>query len=280
MVGSSNWETLRFIIVVAGISGATGQCTSTNTLAPIDHKACQPFDYRNITTNKAEFCTLACVKINYCGATIYDKTSGVCMLVNEPCFSLASYPDHVYRSFTPGCTKWVPHHENHLAYWYIEGNTLRSYVSRKIHESNIIIGKTTSMFFATDPTSGADIIGGDCELLLVEPSCSVTWAAHDTTKCQPVPKGALVGGKLTATNTPLYVARMVYDGLLLGGYYNPLNGKAWMSFAGPKSNTIFELMVVNEWLISGQPHRHVVCASGSVLHLHDNLKIDTLRNVV
>ena len=247
MVRSSRWETLQFVIVVAGISGATCQCTSTGILAPIDDMACQPFEYRNITTNKAEFCTLACVQNNYCGATIYEKTSRACMLMNEPCISLAPYFDHVYRSFIPGCTKWVPHHEKHLAYWYIEENTLRSYVSRRIHESNIIIGKTTTMFFATDPTSGADIIGGDCELLVVEPSCSVTWEAHDTTNGQPIPKGALIGGKLTATNTPLYVARMVYDGTLLGGYYNPLNGKVWMSFAGPKSNTVFELMVVNRY---------------------------------
>ena len=95
------------------------------------------------------------------------------------------------------------------------------------------------MFFATDPKSGADIIGGDCELLVVKPSCSVTWTAHDSTTGQPIPKGALIGGKLTATSTPLYVARMVYDGTLLGGYHNPLNG--------PKSNTVFELMVVNEY---------------------------------
>ena len=103
------------------------------------------------------------------------------------------------------------------------------------------------MFFATDPTDGTDVIGGDCELLVVEPSCSVTWVAHDTTNGQPIPKGALVGGKLTATNTPLYVARMVYGGLLLGGYYNPLNGKVWMSYSGPKSSTVFELMAVNEY---------------------------------
>ena len=225
MAGPSRLEKIQFIITVAGISGATAQCTSTNILASIDHKACQPFEYRKITANKPEFCTLACVQINYCGATIYDKMSGDCMLMNQPCFSLTTYPDHVYQSFLPVCTKWVPHDESHPTYWYMEDNTHRSYVSRKTHAGNILLGKYTVDFFVIDPVNQAVINGGNYERVVVEPSCSVAWVIHDTTRGQPLPDGAFIGGILTTTNTPLYVARLMHSGKLLGGFYNPLNGK-------------------------------------------------------
>ena len=113
--------------------------------------ACQLFEFRNVAVSNIEFCYLACVQQKYCEATIYDKTSAVWMLMNDPCFSLKSRFNHVYRSFRYECTKWMPHAESHRASWYIEEHHSRSYMSRKSHEGDVIIGKKATNFFATDP---------------------------------------------------------------------------------------------------------------------------------
>ena len=122
----------------------------------------------------------------------------------------------------------------------------RSYVARRVYNDNIVIVKMTDTggFFWVNPTDGTGGTFSTYELLIVEASCGVAWATHDTSNKQPVPKGALVGGILTATNTPLYVARQDVDGRLVGGYYNPLNVMAWGAFSGTKNNTVFEIMVV------------------------------------
>ena len=238
-------ETLQFLIVVIRISRGTCQCTSVDTEAPIDGMACQPFEYQNIMADKPEFCSLACIQIDRCEATIYDRTLGMCMLMNDPCFSPKPYFNHLYQSYKHKCTKWVPDTENHIAYSYIEAGTQRSYVSRKAHDGNMVVGKKTSYFFAVNPIDSTGISLGSHELLVVESSCSVAWVAYDSSSNQPLPRGALIGGILTATNTPLYVTRMIAFGARIGGYYNPLNGKAWGSHSGARNSTIFEVMIVN-----------------------------------
>ena len=240
MVGPAS-ETIQLIILVFGISRVACQCTSAKPLTSIDGMACQPFKYRNITVTKPQFCFLACVQISLCKASIYDKTERVCMLMNYPCVLLQPHSNHVYRR-KHDCTRWVPDYEIDLAYWYIESGVQRSYVSRKVHDANMVIGKTTSDFFAVNPVDSTAINAGSHELLVVEPSCSVIWEAHDST--QVIPKKALIGGILTATNTPLYVARQNVSGSLIGGYYNPLNAKAWGSHSITRSNFVFEVMVV------------------------------------
>ena len=144
-------ETLQLIIVAIGISTATCQCASVDTLASTDGMACQPFEYQNITASKREFCSLACVQINHCDAVIYDNTLGVCMLMKYPCFSLTPHFDHVYQSHKGDCTIWVLQDDNHRAYWYIQSGQQRSYVARQAHDGNVIIGKKLSVSSQSTP---------------------------------------------------------------------------------------------------------------------------------
>ena len=245
MTKSLIWGKHQLIILMIGISRVMSACSRVDTRPAIDGMACQPFESRNITTVKLEFCSLACIKSQRCEATIYDKTSGVCMLMNDPCFSLKPKFDHVYRSFMHDCTNWVPKDGSYPAYWFSETKGGRSSVSRKDDEGNIILGKKTNRFYAISPIDKKVIIGGNYELLLVERQCSVKWVTHDTTSGHPLPKEALIGGILTATNTPLYVARLTVSNRKICGYFNPLNGKAWSDYYGAKSSTLFEIMIVN-----------------------------------
>ena len=137
MTGVSRQKILQITAALINISRVMTECTSVNTLPPIYGMACQPFECRNIRATNFELCTLAFVQKRHCEATIYDKASGVCMLMNDPCFSLKSQFDHVYRSVRYECAKWIPHDESRRAYWYIEENNIRSYVSRRAHKGDV-----------------------------------------------------------------------------------------------------------------------------------------------
>ena len=149
------------------------------------------------------------------------------MLKDDPYFSLEPFPNHVYRSFKYECTKWVAPDESYPAYWFTEKSS-RSYVSQQAHGGNIIIDKKTDNFYSIDPSNKSVIIDKNkmFDLLVVDPSCSVNWVQHYSTSGQPLPRGALIGGKLTDTNTPLYVVRQNLVHRVFCGNYNPLNGKA------------------------------------------------------
>ena len=50
---------------------------------------------------------------------------------------------------------------------------------------------------------------GACEQenVVVDASCHITWEEYEATTGQSMPAGALIGGLLAATNTPLYLSR-------------------------------------------------------------------------
>ena len=169
MAKSSMWGKHHLILLMIGISGVTPKCIEVDTILPIDDVACQPFESRNITTMKLEFCSLACVQSQGCEATIYDKSSGGCMLMNDPCFSLKPQFNHVYRSFKHECTKWLPPDERYPAYCFTEGGTVQSCVSRAAHQSNVVIGKKTNSFYAINPVSNRVFRSDSYEVLIVEP---------------------------------------------------------------------------------------------------------------
>ena len=240
MVENTNRKTFWLIIVIIGISGASSHCAMVDTLPPIDNMTCKPFAHRSITAASVRQCTLTCIQSNHCEAMIYDKTSGICMLMNDPCFSLETNDNHVYRSFRQECIKWVPPEDDYLFYHN---------VARHYFEGGYILGKVGNRgnFRGINP-SDTTIIGEEIyERLVVNPSCNATSVTYDASSGQPIPKGAVIGGTLNATNTPLYVAHLYHDGGLVDGYYNPLNNKAWAATNTIKSDTVFEFMVVN-WL--------------------------------
>ena len=245
MAKSAFWDKYEHIFLTIWISGVTSTCMNVDTLPQTEGMACQPFESINITVIGLEFCSLACIQNQRCEAIIYDKTSGVCMLMNEPCFLLKPRFNHIYRTFKYDCTKWVPPNGSYGAYWYIQSRTKRSYVSRKAHQGNILVGKKTHALFSIDPVNNDMVTSSDYELLLVEPRCIVSWVQYDIMSGKPLPKEALIGGILTSTNTPLYVARLDVYSKKIGGYYNPRSGKAWAHYSGVRSNTLFEVMVVN-----------------------------------
>ena len=93
-------------------------------------------------------------------------------------------------------------------------------------------------------SSGIKFVEGIFERLVVDPSCDLTWVSHDASLDQPLPLGSLIGGIITATNTPLYVVWIHVGGYFNSGYFNPINNRAWVEYYGVQSSNQFEVMVV------------------------------------
>ena len=220
-------------------------CETLATIPPTHGKACQPFDYNNITAIIKHHCSLACAARNECHAIIFDTTSHVCMLLMETCLTLQPYPGHIYQSFKHECIKWVPGTGNFNAYWFFVYGSMKNIVARAYREGEVIVGKVTNKFHGVS-SDGTYFKGVSYEQMVVHPSCDVTWVSYNSSSGLPLPSGALIGGILMTTNTPLYVVRVAIavNGYLFSGYFNPLNELAWTEYLGTQSSDLFEVMVV------------------------------------
>ena len=207
---------------------------------PTHGKACQPFDYSNITANDQHYCFLTCAARSDCHGIIFDASRFVCMQLKGTCLTLESYPRHVYQSFEDECAKWVPESGDYNVYgWLFGRRTNTNIVARTFRDGDIIVGKLTNKFFYISG-NGTVVMGGSYERLVVDSGCDVTWDSYNSNSCLPLPPGALIGGVLTATNTPLYVARFRIAGevYLFSGYFNPLNQLAWTEYLAAISSDL------------------------------------------
>ena len=169
------------------------------------------------------------------------------MMLNNPCLWTQPHVGHIYGISKPQCFTWEHHDKKCPFYWYYE-KPHRSYVNRSIHQGDSLVGKMTGKFHNVDPNSFSLVSGGSCETLVVDSSCEVFWVPHDANSGQPLPYDALIGGVLSITNTPLYVARQLQGTKYITGYYNPLNNKTWGPAwrSGPLvlNSMVFEVMIV------------------------------------
>ena len=231
------------LIMLRNVKVSATRCNIHSIQLPAADQACKAGEYTNTSVIEHRQCKLACIHSEECSTIIYDGYRSVCMLLPEPCFLLKPYPGYVYQVIQHLCTKWVRNTDDVGVYWTHEGSG-RSYVVRKYVGADLVVGKVTNRLHAISP-SGTHIEGpktGNHEELVVDASCRVTWVAYDSTTGQPIPGGALIGGFIKATNTPLYVSKFA-GGVV--GYYNPLQRMAWGQLGGIKNGTQFELMVVH-----------------------------------
>ena len=208
---------------------------------------CQPFDHQDITNVPYHHCTLTCIQHEECQAFIYDKVVQLCMLLSNPCVLTQPAGGHIYGISKPQCVSWEHHDEDYPFYWYYEGPH-KSYVGRRLHRGDMLVGKVINGFYTVDPNDFSHILGGSYENLVVDTSCEVTWVYHDANSGQSLPTDALIGGVLAATNSPLYVARQLHGVNHMGGYYNPIENQAWSPhwIRGPVvlKSSMFEVMTV------------------------------------
>ena len=231
---------------------ASTNCKMSNIQSRIDDQACEPLEYTNISTSERGHCSLACAHIEECRATIFDRRHSICMIMPQPCVLLKPRSDHVYQSFAYPCTKWVPASDKVEAFWIYENYGItKAYVARAFVNNDLLLGKLTDNFHSINPGGSYTRGGISQEKMVVDSSCSVAWFSYDATSGQPMPADAMIGGLLTATNTPLYVSRQQKSGCDWAlGYYNPINRKAWGECYGVQGSSTFEVMVA-------QP-RHVI----------------------
>ena len=234
-----------WLLIGIGITPASTTCQSAVTLPPAYDKACKPFGHRSIATTTQYHCSLSCIHDSICYATIYDATRHNCMFLEGRCVLLQPSPGLVYQTFKHECITWVPNTGDYDVYWFYDGDSMRkNFIARAAHDGDLIVGKEIEGTFHGVSRDGDYVTkGSDFERLVVYPSCHVTWVDHDASTGQPLPTGVLIGGILTSTNTPLYVARLMSGSKSFSGYFNPLNDLAWGEMIGVKSMQNFEVLV-------------------------------------
>ena len=222
-------------------------CVATTHRQVIADWACQPFESKDITNVPYHHCSMTCIHDYECQAFIYDKIRQSCMMLSKPCVWLQPHTSHIYGIRKRPCFSWENHDTDYPFYWCYEG-TQRTYIGRRLHRGDMVVGKVTVDFYSVDPNAFSFISGGYFDTLMVDPSCEVTWVPHDANSGQPLPDDALIGGVLSKTNTPLYVARQRQGSIHIISYYNPLNNQAWGTHwsAGPLvlNRMVFEVMTV------------------------------------
>ena len=238
---------LLFVLTLVVITAGASECITIHQDQIMDRWACQPFDHHDVTIYNAPYhhCSLTCFQRAKCEAFIYDQLTQACMMMDEICVWSRPIVGHIYGIRKPQCFSWEPHDTDHQFYWFTEDGSLKCYTGRQPHQGNMLVGKATNKFFTSDPNSSSVIRGGSYEKLVVQPSCQVTWVPHDANSGQSLPSDALIGGVLSATNTPLYVVRQQASGKLFISYYNPLNNLAWGELrSSARSTAVFEVMTI------------------------------------
>ena len=241
---------VRTLLVVQSslcIIADASDCIAIEQKHAIAGWACQPFDHKDITNVPYHHCSMPCIQNQNCQAFIYDNVRQLCMMLSNPCVWTQPYAGHSYAISKPQCFRWEDPNNDYSFYWYYEAQ-YKSYVDRRLHQGDMVVGKVTNAFHAVDPNTLSSIHDGVYENLLVDPSCQVAWVSHDANTGQPLPADALIGGVLSATNTPLYVVRQLSGANFITGYYNPINnlalGQTWISGHVAINTTVFEVMTL------------------------------------
>ena len=245
----------HFVIwfMLSNVNGITANCKSFTIPPAEEGRACHLQEYTNISVIERHHCTLACVRDNECKATVHDSRQSVCMLFPEPCMLLLSRTDHIYQSFRRPCTKWVA---NSDAYFGMGSKKL----GRAFFGEDLTMGHFYSWrFFGAPPGSANKVENNDFVGLVVDASCRVSWVPYNATTGQPLPTGALIGGFVAATNTPLYVS-LLHEYTYGDTYehfanYDPVARVAWgyrhnyinyTHITGVISDTAIDIMVVEK----------------------------------
>ena len=87
-------------------------------------------------------------------------------------------------------------------------------------------------------------ITDNIEYLDIHPACFGVWTYYDSRSGLGLPSGAVQGGWLT-DGTPLYVAQV--SGSF--GYYNPVSGKASISYGGIVNSHTMDILVLHDWMM-------------------------------
>ena len=229
----------------------TAECQSQRFESPIEGHSCEIPEQINASVIERHHCTMACIRSNHCKATVYDNRRSLCMSLSHPCVLLKPRAGYVYQAFHHRCVEWVLHGEDVPAYFIHERITTgKTNIGRVFVDDDLVVGKVVphlNRFYSVHLSGTSDVrLNTGYEKLAADASWSVTWVWYDATKGQPLPNGAFfIGGYVVTTATPLYVSRLMpTDNLLVVGYYNPQNRKAWGLFDGIKSGATFEVMVI------------------------------------
>ena len=202
-------------------------------------------------------CKITCIQSSLCAATNYNTSSGSCTQLVSPCAVADSALAMKYFLFTQRrldeCYQWHNQTSLRLNNTRLVLNAKKSrIVTRLIYQSGNQFGYYPSYKEIMVPecfggTGSLRINSGSyiCELLLVDPSCTVGWLPFNVGDSLPV---NIASSGTTATDELTYIASFYpagYPQHQLIGYYTVEANVAYATFAGGhRTSTSMDLLDV------------------------------------
>ena len=203
-------------------------------------------------------CKLQCIQRSNCVGINYNHVRNYCLCFSSLCaltqpddeFIMLRYVDRVVSH--DECLRWLPFLDTLPSggVVFIRSGTgeIKQLLARGSIDQAVIPGKLLAGRLELISVYNGDNpwITDNIEYLDIHPSCFGVWTYYDSRSGLGLPSGAVQGGWLT-DGTPLYVAQV--SGSF--GYYNPVSGKASISFGGVVNSRTMDILVVvwPRWLL-------------------------------
>ena len=198
-------------------------------------------------------CVLRCLAHKTCKAVNYDVQNEVCVRSETPCPVVETQPNVNYQILATvpvdECAQWVATHDwNYPRIVKVNQDVGGDYplgVARLTSGGDTLPAKWPDNHVnAFTIKSGSVTYSSTFEVLVVNEACSLRWLYYDASSSDPLPTGAIQGGK-RSDGTPLYVA-LIYARVdrHVVGYYNPATRMGTCDYNGENNKQDIELLTV------------------------------------
>ena len=198
-------------------------------------------------------CVMRCLPDKTCKAVNYDVQNKICTRNDTPCPVVETQPNANYQILATvpvdECAQWVATHNwNYLRIVKVNQNIGADYpvaVARLTSDGYILPAKwSNNGANVYTIKSGSIAHSSTFEVLTVNEACSLRWVYYDASSSDPLPTGAIQGGRLS-DGTPLYVA-LIYARVdrHVVGYYNHATRMGTCEYYGENNKQDIELLIV------------------------------------
>ena len=237
-----NKVTLLIACVLFELPNPVSSCKSVALRDRLIGFGCAEDNQKTFTDVAEHECILHCVGDKSCTAVNYDAKDKMCTRLEYPCPVLGIYEHLTYQILAPapidGCAQWVVTNDWNYPRIVKKNEVPGAYspvvVARIVANEEILPAKwplyNTNAYTIQESSA---LVHGVFEVFVVNKACSLLWLSYDASSGDPLPPGAIPGGRL-ADGTPLYVAavHVTGHGKYVLGYYNHLTRMGACYYSG------------------------------------------------
>ena len=193
-------------------------------------------------------CVWRCLRKKSCFYVNHNSATGQCELGLGQCESLQAAAGFVVNVFGPprhGCLRWSSGQE--LGWEPIQERGGGMYVGRIVSNGVALLGHyitaDEAFWSVREGSTVGPVLAQDqvIQFLAINETCTVLWMPF--TVAEPLPFGAAIGDRLTDRSVT-YVAKVIQNGWVVFGYFDPESDLEYHEFWGPKTATSMDLLVL------------------------------------